>query len=38
MEKHLTTAGAVLAVLTAIVGTTVAIETGYAKSADVKRN
>ena len=36
MEKHLTTAGAVLAVLTAIVGTTVAIETRYAKSAEVK--
>jgi hypothetical protein len=36
MEKHLATAGAVIAVLTAIVGTTVAIETRYAKSAEVK--
>lgn len=36
MERWLTTAGAVLAVLTAIVGTTIAIETRYAKSAEVK--
>jgi endonuclease/exonuclease/phosphatase (EEP) superfamily protein YafD len=36
MEKHLATAGAAIAVLTAIVGTTVAIETRYAKSAEVK--
>jgi|DEB0MinimDraft_3_1074331.scaffolds.fasta_scaffold177617_2 hypothetical protein len=36
MERHLTTAGAVLAVLTAIVGATIAIETRYAKSAEVK--
>jgi len=36
MEKHLATAGAVLAVLTAIVGATVTIETRYAKSAEVK--
>lgn len=36
MERWLTTTGAVLAVLTAIVGTTVAIETRYAKSAEVK--
>jgi hypothetical protein len=36
MEKHLATAGAVLAVLTAIVGTTIAVETRYAKSAEVK--
>jgi len=36
MERHLVTAGAVLAVLTAIVGTTIAIETRYAKSAEVK--
>ena len=36
MEKHLATAGAVIAVLTAIVGTTIAVETRYAKSAEVK--
>ena len=36
MERHLTTIGAVLAVLTAIVGTTIAVETRYAKSAEVK--
>lgn len=36
IERHLTTIGAVLAVLTAIVGTTIAIETRYAKSAEVK--
>ena len=36
MDRWLTTAGAVLAVLTAIVGTTIAIETRYAKSAEVK--
>lgn len=36
MSNHIATAGAVLAVLTAIVGTTIAIETRYAKSAEVK--
>lgn len=36
MERHLATAGAVIAVLTAIVGATLAIETRYAKSAEVK--
>lgn len=36
MEKHLATAGAVIAVLTAIVGTTIAVETRYAKSAEVR--
>lgn len=36
MERWLTTIGAVLAVLTAIVGTTIAVETRYAKSAEVK--
>jgi hypothetical protein len=36
MEKHFATAGAVIAMLTAIVGTTVAVETRYAKSAEVK--
>ena len=36
MEKHLATAGAVIAVLTAIVGTTIAVESRYAKSAEVK--
>ena len=36
MEKHFATAGGVIAVLTAIVGTTIAIETRYAKSAEVK--
>ena len=36
MDRWLTTAGAVLAVLTAVVGTTIAIETRYAKSAEVK--
>jgi Mn2+/Fe2+ NRAMP family transporter len=36
IEKHLTSVGAVLAVVTAIVGTTVTIETRYAKSAEVK--
>ena len=35
MEKHLATAGAVIAVLTAIVGTTIAVETRYAKAAEV---
>lgn len=35
-ERHLATAGAVLAVLTAIVGTTIAIESRYAKAAEVK--
>ena len=36
IERHLTTLGAVLAALTAIVGTTIAVETRYAKSAEVK--
>ena len=36
MECWLTTGGAVIAVLTAIVGTTIAVETSYAKSAEVK--
>lgn len=36
MERWLTTAGACVAVLTAIVGATVAIEARYAKSAEVK--
>jgi len=36
MEKHLATAGAAIAVRTAIVGTTIANETRYAKSAEVK--
>lgn len=36
MDRWLATSGAVLAVLTAIVGTTIAIETRYAKSAEVK--
>jgi hypothetical protein len=36
MDKHLATAGAVIAVLTAVVGTTIAVETRYAKSAEVK--
>lgn len=35
-DRYLTTIGAVFAVLTAIVGTTLAIETRYAKSAEVK--
>lgn len=35
MERHLTTIGAVLAVLTAIVGTTIAVESRYAKAAEV---
>ena len=36
MERWLTASGAVIAVLTAIVGTTIAVETRYAKSAEVK--
>lgn len=36
MERWLTTAGVAIAVVTTIVGTTVAIETRYAKSAEVK--
>lgn len=36
MERWLTTVGACIAVLTAIVGATVAIEARYAKSAEVK--
>lgn len=37
MERHFATAGAVIAVLTAIVGTTIAVESRYAKAADVKQ-
>jgi len=36
MDRWLTTTGGILAVLTAIVGTTVAIEARYAKSQEVK--
>jgi len=36
MDRWLTTAGAALAVITALVTTTVAIEARYAKSAEVK--
>lgn len=36
MTNHLATAGAALAVLTAIVGTTIGVETRYAKSAEVR--
>jgi len=36
MSKYLATTGAVLAVLTAIVGTTLTVESRYAKSAEVK--
>ena len=36
MERHLASIGALIAVLTAIVGTTIAIENRYAKAADVK--
>jgi len=37
MQKHLAIASAVVAVLTAIVGTTIAIETRYAKAQEVKQ-
>lgn len=37
MERWFATAGAVVAVLTAIVGATVAIETRYAKAQEVKQ-
>jgi len=37
VERHFATAGAVIAVLTAIVGTTIAVESRYAKAADVKQ-
>lgn len=37
MERWVTALGAALAVVTAIVGTTVAVETRYAKSAEVKQ-
>jgi hypothetical protein len=37
MQKHLALASAVVAVLTAIVGTTIAIETRYAKAQEVKQ-
>ena len=36
MERYLATAGTVIGVLTAIVGTTVAVETRYAKATEVK--
>lgn len=36
MERHLSIFGASLALVTAIVGTTVAIESRYAKAAEVK--
>lgn len=36
MNRWLTTAGAVLAVFTTVVGTTVAIESRYAKAQEVK--
>lgn len=36
MERHFSSIGALLALLTAIVGTTVTIENRYAKAADVK--
>jgi len=36
IERHLTTIGAAVAVLTAVVGTTIAVETRYAKSAEVR--
>lgn len=37
MDKPLSIAGAVLAFLTAVVGTTVAIDSRYAKSAEVQQ-
>lgn len=37
MDKPLSIAGAVLALLTAVVGTTVAIDSRYAKSAEVQQ-
>lgn len=37
MERWITTIGAILAALTAIIGSTVAIETRYAKSQEVKQ-
>ena len=37
MEKRLSLAGAAIAVLTAVVGTTVAIDSRYAKSAEVQQ-
>lgn len=36
LERHATTLGAVLTVLLAIIGGTIAVETRYAKSAEVK--
>lgn len=36
MSKYLATTGAALAVLTAIVGTTLTVESRYAKSAEVR--
>lgn len=36
MTQQLASVGAVLAVLTAVVGTTIAVETRYAKSAEVR--
>jgi Mn2+/Fe2+ NRAMP family transporter len=35
-DRYIPTIGAILTVLTAIVGTTIAVETRYAKSAEVK--
>jgi len=37
MEKRLSLVGAAIAVLTAVVGTTVAIDSRYAKSAEVQQ-
>jgi hypothetical protein len=37
VEKRLSLAGAAIAVLTAVVGTTVAIDSRYAKSAEVQQ-
>jgi len=37
VEKRLSIAGAAIAVLTAVVGTTVAIDSRYAKSAEVQQ-
>jgi len=37
MDRWVTTVGAVIALLTAIIGGTITIETRYAKSAEVKQ-
>lgn len=37
MERWITTIGAILAALTAVIGSTMAIETRYAKSQEVKQ-